>query len=195
VIHVSTFSGRLFAALIMVWALSELWLGWKRRSEDRSRMRDRGTLRLLLVTVYVCIGLAVWLSYRPQGHIGNIAIRQPLFWAGLSLMAGGLALRFWAIRVLARFFTIDVNIQPGHELIRRGPYRLLRHPSYTGSLMTFLGFGLALGNVGSLLVVMAPVTVAFLWRMRVEERVLADAFPAQYPEYARQTKRLIPFVW
>lgn len=194
-IHVGTLPGRLFAAVIVIWALSELWLGWKRRSEDRSRTRDRGTLRLLLVTVYVCIGLAVWLSYRPEGHIGNIGIRQPLFWAGLLLMAAGLALRFWAIRVLARFFTIDVNIQPGHELIRHGPYRQLRHPSYTGSLMTFLGFGLALGNAWSLVVVMAPVTIAFLWRMRIEERVLADAFPNQYPEYARRTKRLIPFVW
>ena len=194
-IHVGTLSGRLFAALIVVWALSEFWLGWKRRSEDRSHARDRGTLRLLLVTVYVCICLAVWLSYRSEGHIGNANVRQPLFWAGLLLMATGLALRFWAIRVLARFFTIDVNIQPGHELIRHGPYRLLRHPSYTGSLMTFLGFGLGLGNVWSLLVVMAPVTVAFLWRMRIEERVLAEAFPTQYPEYARRTKRLIPFVW
>ena len=188
-------AGDLFVALIAAWALSELWLGWKRRSEDRSRSRDRGTLRLLLVTVYACIGVAVWFSYRPEGHIDNPDIRQALFWTGLLLMAAGLALRFWAIRVLARFFTVDVNIQPDHELIRRGPYRLLRHPSYTGSLMTFLGFGLALGNVWSLAVVMAPVTVAFLWRMRIEERVLAEAFPTQYPEYARQTKRLIPFVW
>ena len=158
-------------------------------------MRDRGTLRLLLGTVYLCIGLAVWLSYQTAGRIGNEDLRIPLFWSGLALMAGGLALRFWAIRVLARFFTVDVNIQEGHELIRRGPYRLLRHPSYTGSLMTFLGFGLALGNVWSLLVLMAPVIFAFVWRMRVEERVLAEAFPAQYPDYARQTKRLIPFVW
>jgi protein-S-isoprenylcysteine O-methyltransferase Ste14 len=187
--------GNLFIALIAVWALSELWLGWKRRSEDRSRSRDRGTLRVLLVTVYACIGVAIWFSYRPQGHVNTPGLREMSFWIGLLLMATGLGLRFWAIRVLARFFTVDVNIQPGHELIRSGPYRWLRHPSYTGSLMTFLGFGLALGNVWSLAVVMAPVTVAFLWRMRVEERVLAAAFPAQYPEYARQTKRLIPFVW
>lgn len=188
-------AGKLFVALIAVWALSEFWLGWKRRSEDRSRLRDRGSLRLLLVTVYACIGLAVWFSYRPEGRIDSAAVRQPLLWTGVLVMAAGLALRFWAIRVLARFFTVDVNIQPGHELIRSGPYRLLRHPSYTGSLMSFLGFGLALGNVWSLAVVMAPVVVAFLWRMRIEERVLAEAFPTQYPEYARQTKRLIPFVW
>ena len=194
-IEIGTTAGKLFALLIVAWASSELWLGWKRRSDDRSRMRDAGTLRLLLVTVYACIGIAVWLSYREPGHLSNTALRAPFFWIGLGLMAGGLALRFWAIRVLARFFTIDVNIQEGHELIRRGPYRWLRHPSYTGSLMTFLGFGLALGNLWSLLVVMAPVTVAFLWRMRVEERVLSEAFPTQYADYARQTKRLIPFVW
>jgi protein-S-isoprenylcysteine O-methyltransferase len=194
-IDIATLPGQLFGALIAVWACSELWLGWSRRSQDRSRMRDRGTLRLLLTTVYLCIGLAVWLSYQAAGRIVNEDIRIPLFWAGLALMAGGLALRFWAIRVLARFFTVDVNIQQGHELIRRGPYRLLRHPSYTGSLMTFLGFGLALGNGWSLLVLLAPVVLAFVWRMRVEERVLAEAFPAQYPDYARQTKRLIPFVW
>jgi protein-S-isoprenylcysteine O-methyltransferase len=195
VIDFGSFPGKLFAALVLTWALSELWLGWKRRSEDRSRMRDRGTLRLLLVTVYLCIGVAVWLSYRPEGHIDDVGIRQTLLWVGLALMATGLALRLWAVRVLARFFTVDVTIREGHQLIRRGPYRLLRHPAYTGSLMTFLGFGLALGNVWSLLVVMAPVTIAFLWRMRVEERVLAEAFPGKYAEYARQTKRLIPFVW
>lgn len=194
-IDLGTLPGKLHATLIVVWASSELWLGWKRRSDDRSRARDRGTLRLLLVTVYACIGIAVWLSTLPAGQLTDPAIRVPLFWCGLLLMASGLVLRFWAIRVLARFFTVDVNIQEGHELIRRGPYRWLRHPSYTGSLMTFLGFGLSLGNLWSLLVVMAPVTVAFVWRMRVEERVLAEAFPSQYPEYARQTKRLIPFLW
>lgn len=193
-IDIATLPGQLFGALIVVWASSELWLGWTRRSQDRTRIRDRGTLRLLLVTVYLCIGLAVWLSYQATGRIGE-GTRIPLFWAGLALMSGGLALRFWAIRVLARFFTVDVNIQEGHELIRRGPYRLLRHPSYTGSLMTFLGFGLALGNAWSLPLLLAPVILAFVWRMRVEERVLAEAFPAQYPDYAQRTKRLIPFVW
>lgn len=192
-IEIASLAGKLFVALTTIWAASELWLGWSRRSGDRSRSRDSGTLRMLLVTVYLCVGIAVWLSSGSHGHFG--AMRMPLFWIGLLLMAAGMILRFWSIRVLADFFTVDVAIREGHELVRRGPYRLLRHPSYTGALMTFLGFGLALGNLRSLLVVIVPVTIAFLWRIRIEEQVLADAFPAQYPEYARQTRRLIPFVW
>ena len=124
-----------------------------------------------------------------------IAWRQPLLFAGCALMAIGMPLRWWSVRTLAQFFTIDVAIREGHRLIRSGPYRLLRHPSYTGALMTYWGFALALGNWPALVVVIVPVTAAFLWRMRIEERVLADAFPADYPAYARETKRLIPFLW
>lgn len=111
------------------------------------------------------------------------------------MMIAGMLLRAWAVHVLADHFTVEVTIQPGHRLIRRGPYRWLRHPSYTGSLMTFYGFALALGNLGSLLVIVLPVTAAFFRRIRVEERVLSEAFPTQYAAYARQTKRLVPFVW
>lgn len=182
-----------FMVLVVAWVLFELWLGWRRRSQDRSR--DRGTLVLLLATIGACIAAAVWLAWQPAGRIEDPGLRRLLAWSGQSLMLAGMVLRYWSVRVLARFFTIDVAVQEGHELIRRGPYRWVRHPSYTGSLMTFLGFGLALGNLWSLLVLMTPVVIAFLRRIRVEERVLAEAFPAQYPDYARQTRRLVPFLW
>lgn len=182
-----------FIVLVVAWVLFELWLGWRRRSQDRSR--DRGTLVLLLATIGACIVAAVWLAWQPAGRIEDPGLRRLLSWSGQSLMLAGMLLRYWSVRVLARFFTIDVAVQEGHELIRRGPYRWVRHPSYTGSLATFLGFGLALGNLWSLLVLMTPVVIAFLRRIRVEERVLAEAFPAEYPEYARQTRRLVPFLW
>jgi len=110
-------------------------------------------------------------------------------------MAGGIALRWWSIITLRHFFTVQVAIHPQHELIRSGPYRMLRHPSYSGMLLTITGFALAPGNVWSLLAVLLPMTLALLWRIRIEERVLADAFPDTYPSYARSTKRLIPFIW
>lgn len=105
----------------------------------------------------------------------------PLAIGGWGLMAAGMALRWWAIRVLAEWFTVDVAIRPGRRRVRRGPYRLLRHPSCTGALMTFLGFSRALGDRWALLVLPLPVTAAFAWRIRVAERVLANAFADEYP--------------
>jgi protein-S-isoprenylcysteine O-methyltransferase len=184
----------LFFALCILWPLSELWIGARHRSGKRNEVRDQGTLRLLLLTIYSAVGLAVWLAFQNIWPL-PIAWQRPLLIAGCALMATGIVLRAWSVRTLAEFFTIDVAIREGHRLIRSGPYHLLRHPSYTGALMTFWGFGLALAHGSSLLVVIVPVTSAFLWRIRVEERVLAEAFPADYPAYARDTKRLIPYLW
>lgn len=184
----------LFAGLSLLWPLSEAWIGARHRAGGGDATRDRGTLRLLLVAIYASIALAVWLSIRGVWPFPP-ALRAPLFHGGCAAMALGIALRLWSVRTLARFFTIQVAIREGHRLIRTGPYRLLRHPSYTGALATFLGFGCALGSAAALLAATAPVTLAFLHRIRVEERVLADAFPAEYPDYARATWRLLPFVW
>jgi protein-S-isoprenylcysteine O-methyltransferase len=187
-------ASKLFAALCLVWLASELWLGWRRRSGDAARTQDRGTLRMLLITIYASIALAVWLSYRHWGRYPP-ELRAILFWIGIALMIGGMLFRWWAVRVLAGYFTVDVTIRPDHQLIRTGPYRWLRHPSYTGALATFYGFALALGDVLSFLAIVVPVTAVFLRRIRIEEGVLAEAFPEQYPAYARETKRLIPFLW
>ena len=79
--------------------------------------------------------------------------------------------------------------------MRRGPYRVLRHPSYTGALLTVIGFGIGTGSWAAALVAIVPITFAFLYRIRIEERVLADAFPDAWPGYVRETRRLIPFLW
>lgn len=183
-------------ALLLV-ALVALWLGSeavynRMRSGDRSR--DRGTLRTLYLAICLAVGAALWLAWQGSGRFAS-PLRIPLFWTGCALMAAGLLLRAWSVRVLADFFTVDVAIRPGHALVRNGPYRLLRHPSYTGALLTFYGFALALGTVWGLAVIAIVVTAAFLRRIKVEEAVLRDAFPQAYPDYARQTKRLVPFVW
>jgi protein-S-isoprenylcysteine O-methyltransferase len=107
----------------------------------------------------------------------------------------GLALRWWAIVTLGRFFTVDVTIEKDHELVERGPFRWLRHPSYTGVLLAFLGFALSLQNWAALLVVLLPITAAFIHRINVEEEALTRVLGAQYREYIGRTKRLVPFVY
>lgn len=183
----------LFPALCLFWFASECWIVLRRRSGVRADSRDAGTLRVLVVVIGASVLLAA-------GFDGLDRVRFPrhlqasLWWLGIALMLAGMPLRWWSIRVLARHFTVDVAIGPDHELVRRGPYRLLRHPAYTGLLMTFAGFALCLGNWLSL-AAMVPVVLAFLWRIQVEEGALSAAFPDGYRAYARSTKRLIPYLW
>ena len=183
----------LFLVLSAIWVASEFWIG-RKRGHDRGKAHDRGSLRLLHVSIYAAIGVGVWLARSGIGRFDD-SVRTPLFWIGCALMVAGMLFRWWAVRVLANYFTVDVAIHDDHQLIRTGPYRLLRHPSYTGSLATFYGFALALGSAWSLALIVVVVTTAFLRRIQVEERALTSAFPQDYPVYARETKRLIPFVW
>ena len=181
-----------FAALCIVWAISQLWIG-RRRSGDASKTRDRGTLDVLIVVIFASLAVSVWLALRDDGQL---AARDPrIAWTGMLVMVAGLLLRWWSVRTLAQFFTVDIAIHPGQTLVRRGPYRLLRHPSYTGALLTVLGFGIGTGAWLPALVAIVPITLAFLHRLRVEERMLADAFPDAWPTYARETRRLIPWLW
>jgi protein-S-isoprenylcysteine O-methyltransferase Ste14 len=101
----------------------------------------------------------------------------------------------YAIWRLGRFFTVNVAIAADHQLIDSGPYRLVRHPSYTGALFAFFGIVLTMGNWLSLLVVMLPVFAVFVYRMNVEERALISGLGDSYRAYITRTKRLIPFVY
>ena len=181
-----------FVALCIVWAVSQLWIG-RRRSGDPAKRRDRGTLDILIVVIFASLALATWLAVRDDDQLAAHDAR--LAWTGMGLMVAGLVLRWWSVRTLAQFFTVDIAIQPGQTLVRRGPYRLLRHPSYTGALLTVVGFGIGIGALVPALIAILPIVAAFLWRIRVEERMLADAFPDAWPAYARETRRLIPFLW
>jgi protein-S-isoprenylcysteine O-methyltransferase len=105
-----------------------------------------------------------------------------------------LALRWTAILWLGKFFTVNVAIASDHRVIDTGPYRFIRHPSYTGALAAFLGLAICTGNVASLLIMMIPVTWAFMQRVRLEEAVLRQALGASYIDYSNRTKRL-PFVY
>jgi protein-S-isoprenylcysteine O-methyltransferase len=181
-----------FVALCIAWAISQSWIGL-RRSGDKRKARDHGTLNILLIVIAASMALALWLALRDDGQLAARDAR--IAWSGMAVMLAGMALRWWSVRTLARYFTVDIAIHPGQTLIRRGPYRLLRHPSYTGALMTVAGFGLGTGAWLPALVAFVPAALAFLHRINVEERMLADAFPDAWPDYAGTTKRLIPYLW
>ena len=178
----------------LVYVLSEVGLGFKKRAKaDESRDGDRGSLALIWIVIVPSVILAFSMPYLlPSAGMRPV---RTLTLAGTAIFAAGLALRWHAIVHLGRFFTVNVAIAADHRLIDTGPYRLVRHPSYTGALMAFLGLALCLANWASLLVMVLPIFTVFLWRMHVEEDALLEAFGDRYRQYMNATKRLIPSVY
>jgi protein-S-isoprenylcysteine O-methyltransferase Ste14 len=110
---------------------------------------------------------------------------------GLTLNAVGLALAIWARRCLGRYWSGEITIKVGHQLVRGGPYRVLRHPIYTALLSLYAGTAMVSGELHAL-IGMALVILAYLRKIMLEEANLMKAFGADYGDYRRQTWALLP---
>jgi protein-S-isoprenylcysteine O-methyltransferase len=179
-----------FSTLSALLLASEAALALSKRSRSRTTEKDRWTLPL----IWTVIGISIFAGFflREVFPQGNLPHPQTFYIIGLVLFVLGLIIRWVAIIYLGRFFTVNVAIADDHQLITTGPYRYIRHPSYSGILLTFLGFGLCVLNIFSLAAIFLPISIAFLWRIHVEEQTLRAAFGEKYRAYATQTQRLIP---
>lgn len=151
---------------------------------------DRWSALGILATVAVSQLTAV-LEFRLDRRPSSLL----LLGTGTALVLVGLPLRFWAIRTLGRFFTATVEVQRGQKVIRDGPYRLLRHPSYTAAIVIAFAVTTVLGSSLGAALVMGIVLPAYLYRIRVEERLLAAELGDDYRQYQRISWRLIPRVF
>jgi protein-S-isoprenylcysteine O-methyltransferase Ste14 len=160
----------------------------RQRGATRVR-RDRGSRALITVSVFISILIAFYFGY---GGVG--ALPDWIFYLGVFLTFLGVLVRQYAIAILGRFFSLTVEIAENHKVVDKGPYRLVRHPSYTGILITFIGLGLAVQSLAALLVLLLFFAISFGYRMHVEERTLLSALGQDYASYMKRTKRLIPFL-
>jgi len=180
---------QLLQAMLIAWAAIEILL----------RLRNLGgrtTLDWTFGLVIIAVAAAINLGFR-AAHVQSTVLGGG--WApvavGLGVLAAGVALRTWAILTLGRLFKFVVVIQEGHRVVASGPYRLLRHPSYTGALVAFLGTGIVLDSwLSTLALVLIPL-LAILVRIHVEEAELTNALGREYRTYASRTRRLIPGLW
>ena len=184
----------LTSELGLIYLVSEILLTLTRRSRSKTGTKqDRSKLGIiwLVIAISVMAGVFVAQNFRaaalPHGRMFASA--------GMVLFVAGLILRWWAIITLGRFFTVDVTIEKDHQLVEKGPFRIVRHPSYTGVLLAFVGLALSLRNGAALLVILIPIGAAFVHRMNVEEDALSRALGPRYAEYMKRTKRLMPFIY
>jgi protein-S-isoprenylcysteine O-methyltransferase Ste14 len=183
-----------FVGLIVLTRIPEtILLLWRSRRDPTVRKEDQGSLVVMSIVtgggvIVACALAAIWTGaaipwLRPQVTI-----------AGIVVILLGAALRWWAIYTLGRYFTADVAVRSTQSVVQSGPYRFVRHPSYTAILIMLLGVGMALANWVCLVVMLAGGLIGLLYRVGVEERALVEALGQPYRDYMRHTKRFIAFI-
>lgn len=187
----------LFLVTCLVWLVPET-VNMRRQMGKVSRkadsIQDRSSLVVLLGLQWTGLALNFLLAWL----LPSAAIPwQPtgLFFLGLSAILLGVALRWYAIAVLGRYFTRDVVVSHDQSVVQRGPYRLIRHPAYSGTFLTMLGVGLAVTNWASLTALLLCVFLGHIYRVSIEEKALIRTIGQPYVEYMRRTKRFIPWVY
>jgi protein-S-isoprenylcysteine O-methyltransferase Ste14 len=182
-----------FNIALVVWILSEWSIRLRSRLNREGSRVDRNSTLLVVASVFAGLVGAIELSRRAHG--ADVPDARWLLVAGFALIGAGIAFRQWAVAVLGRFFTVDVRVQPGQTVVERGPYRWLRHPSYTGLIATFVGMGLALDNWAALAVLAVVPTAGLVYRIHFEERALIEGLGEPYRRFAASRPRLFPGVW
>jgi protein-S-isoprenylcysteine O-methyltransferase len=160
---------------------------------EGGRPQDRGSFRLIVWSIYLTQMAGVleanYLRF-PESYAWSL-----LSWVALAVSLSGLALRSWAVQTLGSFFTVHVQILDNHKVVTDGPYRYLRHPGYVGALLLYLGLLLFVGSYWSLLTSIVILPIIFLYRVRVEERVLIERLGEPYQRYRVRVGALFPRLW
>jgi protein-S-isoprenylcysteine O-methyltransferase Ste14 len=183
-----------FTALTEAWAVGEIFtIVLTQTRQGEGEIQDRGTQIILLVVIAGSLKINDWMHafFRVDMPGSYSWLRR----AALGILILGLAVRVVAIVTLGRAFSTNVATRAGQKLQRSGLYSLVRHPSYLGLELILLAFALHARTWACFAVVLVPPTLAVLYRIHVEETALRLAFGADYEDYSRNTKRLIPGVY
>lgn len=161
-----------------------------RRDPDLADVLGEVVFRVIFLggILMLALGLSVVPTAVIPGRAATFVVGAVVGWLGLLL-------RWWTFIALGHSFTMVLKASSGQVVIDRGPYRVLRHPSYTGLLLAVVGCGLVLGNWVGLLGSFAFVLAAFVYRIRIEERALTATIGDAYRVFASSRARLVPFIW
>jgi protein-S-isoprenylcysteine O-methyltransferase Ste14 len=180
-------------AILSLWAI---WLVyWIVSSFGNKRAVYRTNPLWRFAALLIVVGLVAWWRSHPEFFGQRLFPRtEAAALAGTVLCAIGIGFSIWARAVLGRNWSGGPVIKEGHELVQTGPYRLVRHPIYTGILLAVLGSALAGGRVGDLMLFLTVIIMLTL-KLRIEESLMQRQFGERYAEYRKRTKALIPSVF
>ena len=178
------------------WVWIAFLVYWMAMSLGNKRVvrRQSAAGRLVQVAVGGFAFMLLWGAIFQTGPLARRIIPLNAIWVafGLVLTCAGIAFAVWARVTLGKNWSGIVTVKQDHQLIRTGPYALVRHPIYSGLLLAIVGTAVALGKVRGFLAVL--VIFAGWWlKWRAEESFMVQEFGEQYEQYRRETPALIPF--
>lgn len=186
---------------ILFWIAFYIWIGAEfvlsvqnkiKQKNSSTLKRDKGSFWLIIIGIWVGAYVSFQIHFN---HVARIAPGNVLLYIGVILMVFGVLFRFYAIRILGRHFNLAVQVDDEQTIVQAGPYKTIRHPSYTGSLFTLIGFGIALNSWLALLVMFVVFSVIYGYRIKIEELVLVEHFGEAYEDYRKHTWRILPYIW
>ena len=183
-----------FWAAFLLWGIPEMVGQGKQQSSGGSAGRDRGSQIALVGSLWIGVFLGFTFAWNLHGSTIT-TLRPTVFYVGVILILFGVALRWWSIRVLGQYFTRNLAIRVDQKAVESGPYRFVRHPAYSGTLLTMLGVGVAMTNWASLLAIVLCSFSGHFYRVSIEEKMLAAELGRPYEEYMQRTRRFVPFVF
>jgi protein-S-isoprenylcysteine O-methyltransferase Ste14 len=187
---VENFPSELFGLVFSVLFIFILMIELRILLRNKGKGDDKGSLGFVLIGIFLPLVVVIGLSYVGLGRIGVGLVN----YVGLGVFLLGFVLRQWSISILGRFFLPVVKKQKGQRIIKEGPYRFVRHPSYTGLLLELVGVSLTFANWISVIVVLVFFVSAISYRIRIEEEFLNREF-SDYGEYKKRTWKLVPFIY
>lgn len=184
-----------FKTLILLISAGVLWLsqpGFSKQDMNSNKQNDKLSILLILISSSVSVFSSVieWAYFTPdKSQINSVTV------IGIIFLVIGICFRVWSINVLGKNFTATVKITKEHELIKTGPYKFIRHPSYLGAFIAIIGCPVFLNNTYTIFISCVAMMIAYYFRINVEEKTLSNHFGKYYEDYKKNTYRLLPLIW
>lgn len=173
---------------LLIWFFTSFY---NKRSSGKKEIVDKNSYIILVSGVFSII----FLNVVSRKYISSLVSPVFIFWIGSICIVAGVFLRLYSVWTLGKFFTLSVQVTSEQKIIQTGPYKYLRHPSYSGSILSLMGISFSFRNIIGIILTVAIITIIYRYRIKVEEKILEKTFPDSYTEYKKNTKRIIPFIW
>jgi protein-S-isoprenylcysteine O-methyltransferase Ste14 len=184
----------IFQIVFIIYIMAEIFIflftSYQNRSNSQKRKGDKGSCLILIAG---SIGIVLLNLICRRNVLGIMP--KLIYWCGIIFIITGIILRLYSVLILGKAFTVSVQVNSNQKIIQSGPYKYIRHPAYSGSILSLIGLALAFGSSIGLVGTIVIIAFIYGYRIKIEENLLASNFKTSYPEYKKHTKRIIPFVW